>query len=130
MDYCPCDQCNGKLTGAWEDEEDLSWMNYVPMELEVDPYEGICCGCLEELTPDHTMYSCSEPSAWSEYYRIQKLLLDTYSAFGKPLAVFSSVIIEVCNCGFVRPKGGVTYDWIFWTCRTGFEARDKEATCC
>lgn len=80
-DYCPCDQCNGRLTGAWEDEE-----SYPSQDVDLyynysDPYEGYCCACLEELTPDHTMYNCPEPVAWSEYYRIQKSLVEIYLAF-------------------------------------------------
>lgn len=64
---CPCDQCNGRLTGAWEDMEDSSYMDYVPFEYGPDPYEGICCSCGQDMTDEHVFETCPSPEGWSAF---------------------------------------------------------------
>lgn len=66
-DLCPCQRCNGYETGAWEDEEDMSWMVYVPIEYGPDPYDGLCCACGIDLEtdPTHSKVTCPEPQYWS-----------------------------------------------------------------
>lgn len=73
IDYCPCDLCNGRLTGAWEDEQDDydGWYDYSAYDDYEDPYADICPACGEMLISDdiviHTMELCPAPWFWSAY---------------------------------------------------------------